>query len=99
MLSSDQKSNAKGSNANNNTDNDHLLPQFLSVTGSSNTTIAHQYLEMSGNNLQKAVGLFLEHGAGGMGGVGGSSKRSALAAAGPTFHHFSKTHAWDKQRP
>ncbi len=34
---------------------------FLSVTGETNTNVARQYLEMSGNNLELAVSLFLDH--------------------------------------
>ncbi|KAL7462170.1 hypothetical protein ACHAXS_002559 [Conticribra weissflogii] len=98
MSSSGHKSNAEGGNANNNTDDDHQLSQFLSVTGSSDATIARQYLEMSGNDLEMAVGLFLEHGAGGMGGAGGSGAGSASAAAGPAYHHSSEVRAPDQTR-
>mmetsp|Transcript_652 Transcript_652/g.1063 ORF Transcript_652/g.1063 Transcript_652/m.1063 type:complete len:712 (+) Transcript_652:88-2223(+) len=34
---------------------------FLSVTGETNASVARQYLEMSGNNLELAVSLFLDH--------------------------------------
>ena len=34
---------------------------FLSVTGETNASVAGQYLEMSGNNLELAVSLFLDH--------------------------------------
>ena len=37
---------------------------FLAVTGEANASIARQYLEMSGNNLELAVSLFLDHSAG-----------------------------------
>lgn len=81
-------------------DDDHQLSQFLSVTGSSDATIARQYLEMSGNNLEMAVGLFLEHGAGGMagGGGGGVGSASAAAGAGAAYHHASEVRAPDQTR-
>jgi len=93
-------SNDDSGNANNNMDDDHQLSQFLSVTGSSDATIARQYLEMSGNNLEMAVGLFLEHGAGGMagGGDGGVGSASAAAGAGAAYHHASEVRAPDQTR-
>ena len=37
--------------------------EFLAVTGETNAIVARQYLEMSGNNLETAVSLFLDHSA------------------------------------
>ena len=52
-------------------DNDSTISQFLSFTGSTDTNVATQYLEMSGNNLQMAVSLWMDHNGGGGGGGGG----------------------------
>lgn len=41
--------------------NDGLISQFLSVTGSSDATKASSYLEMGGNNLEMAVSLYMEN--------------------------------------
>eukprot|EP00586_Coscinodiscus_wailesii_P015768 CAMPEP_0172502894 /NCGR_PEP_ID=MMETSP1066-20121228/163848_1 /TAXON_ID=671091 /ORGANISM="Coscinodiscus wailesii, Strain CCMP2513" /LENGTH=106 /DNA_ID=CAMNT_0013278347 /DNA_START=275 /DNA_END=591 /DNA_ORIENTATION=+ len=40
---------------------DDLITQFLSVTGTDDTSRATSYLEMSGGNLETAVGLYMEH--------------------------------------
>ena len=51
-------------------DNDELVSQFLAFTGSADTDRAASYLEMSNGDLERAVGLYLEHqGGGGGGGV------------------------------
>ena len=52
--------------------NDEIVSQFLAFTGSADTAQAASYLEMSGGNLETAVGLYMEHQGGGGGGVGGS---------------------------
>ena len=46
------------SEANNN---DELISQFMAFTGTSDADKATSYLEMSGNDVETAVGLFLEH--------------------------------------
>mmetsp|Transcript_8012 Transcript_8012/g.15082 ORF Transcript_8012/g.15082 Transcript_8012/m.15082 type:complete len:504 (+) Transcript_8012:129-1640(+) len=43
------------------TGNDEAVSQFLSITGSADAAQAKSYLEMSGNDLQTAISLFLEH--------------------------------------
>ena len=40
---------------------DQFSSQFLAFTGSEDPNVARQYLEMSGNDLQLAVSLFLDH--------------------------------------
>jgi hypothetical protein len=45
----------------NDTDNDEAVSQFLSITGSADAAQAKSYLEMSGNDLQTAISLFLEY--------------------------------------
>lgn len=40
---------------------DELITQFLNVTGSDDPSRATSYLEMSGGNLETAVGLYMEH--------------------------------------
>lgn len=42
----------------------------MAFTGSADATQAQSYLEMSGNDLQTAVSLYLEHQGGGGGGIG-----------------------------
>jgi UBX domain-containing protein 7 len=49
-------------------DNDELVSQFLAFTGSADTDRAASYLEMSNGNLETAVGLFMEHQGGIVGG-------------------------------
>lgn len=41
---------------------DDQIATFLAFTGSEDSTVAQQYLELSGNNLEYAVQLFLESG-------------------------------------
>ena len=62
--------------------NDELVSQFLAVTGISDTERAASYLEMSGFNLETAVGLFMEHQAGGGGNAGGGAASAAAAGLG-----------------
>ena len=72
-----------------NNDNDSTISQFLSFTGSTDTNVATQYLEMSGNNLEMAVSLWMDHnggagaggGASGAGGGGGGSIMAESDAA------------------
>lgn len=45
--------------------NDEQISQFLAFTGSSDPSKALSYLEMSGNNVETAVGLYMEHEQGG----------------------------------
>lgn len=49
----------------NNEGNDELISQFMSFSGSADPTKAASYLEMSGNNVETAVGLYMEHEQGG----------------------------------
>jgi hypothetical protein len=51
--------------------NDEMVSQFMAFTGSEDAERAKVYLEMSGGNLETAVGLFMEHGGGGA--AGGSA--------------------------
>jgi hypothetical protein len=48
-----------------NDGNDELISQFMAFTGSADPAKAASYLEMSGNNVETAVGLFMEHEQGG----------------------------------
>lgn len=68
------------------TGNDELLSQFMAFTGSSDPAKAASYLEMSGNNVETAVGLYMEHehsSSGGFGGGGSSSNRDSGSASMP----------------
>lgn len=58
--------------------NDELVSQFMAFTGCDDATQASSYLEMSGNNVETAVGLYIEHGGGG--GGGGNSAAGAAAS-------------------
>lgn len=60
----------------NTNNNDEIVSQFLAFTGSADVDRAQSYLEMSGGNLETAVGLFMEHTA-----TGGGSSTDAAAAA------------------
>ena len=63
-------------------DNDELVSQWMAFTGSSDTARAASYLEMSGGDLETAVGLYMEHQGGGGGGSGGSGMGASSGAAG-----------------
>jgi UBX domain-containing protein 7 len=67
--------------ADNNGRNDELISQFMAFTGSADPAKAASYLEMSGNNVETAVGLFMEHEQGG-GDLGGGGVASAAAGLG-----------------
>jgi hypothetical protein len=72
------------SSSDGNNNKDELVSQFIAFTGSSDTERASMYLEMSGGNLETAVGLFMEHqgaGGGGAGGASSSSQQDPFAAA------------------
>jgi hypothetical protein len=61
--------------------NDELVSQFLAFTGSADVERAQSYLEMSGGNLETAVGLFMEHTA--TGGGPGVAASPTLAVRAP----------------
>jgi hypothetical protein len=58
-------------------DTDELVSQFMAFSGSSDVDAAKNYLEMSGNNVEIAVGLYMEHSGGGGGGAGGLGAAAA----------------------
>jgi UBX domain-containing protein 7 len=63
---------------------DEEVSHFMAVTGSADPDQAATYLEMSGGDLETAVGLFMEHnhgGGGGLGGLGGTANDADMAAA------------------
>jgi len=62
---------------------DDTISQFLAVTGSSDPSIATQYLEMSNNNLEMAISLFMDTGGGGAAASAGGA--SAAAGGGGGF--------------
>mmetsp|Transcript_59138 Transcript_59138/g.120550 ORF Transcript_59138/g.120550 Transcript_59138/m.120550 type:complete len:518 (+) Transcript_59138:302-1855(+) len=66
---------------------DEQVSQFMAFTGSSDANSASAYLEMSGGNLETAVGLYMEHngggGAGGRGVPGASASSSRDSFSGP----------------
>eukprot|EP00522_Entomoneis_paludosa_P013853 CAMPEP_0172447682 /NCGR_PEP_ID=MMETSP1065-20121228/6943_1 /TAXON_ID=265537 /ORGANISM="Amphiprora paludosa, Strain CCMP125" /LENGTH=522 /DNA_ID=CAMNT_0013199045 /DNA_START=144 /DNA_END=1712 /DNA_ORIENTATION=+ len=74
--------------------NDELIGQFLAVTGCSDPSTATNYIEMSGGNLETAVGLFMEHGAGGA----GASAGAAGAAGGGMGFEEDNIRAPDETR-
>jgi len=57
---------------------DEMVSQFMAFTGSADAERASMYLEMSGGNLETAVGLFMEH----QGGGGGPPSGSGAASGG-----------------
>eukprot|EP00985_Skeletonema_marinoi_P026691 scaffold20905_cov200-Skeletonema_marinoi.AAC.1 len=59
---------------------DDQLSQFLAFTGSADPNVARQYLEMSGNQLEMAVSLFMDHNNNG----GGSGVASVAGGMGPS---------------
>ena len=76
-------------------DNDELVSQWMAFTGSSDAARAASYLEMSGYDVETAVGLYMEHqggggdmggGGGGLGGGGGDAMGSGLGG-GPGGAH------------
>jgi hypothetical protein len=44
-----------------NADNDEAVSNFIAFTGCNNADVALSYLEMSGGDLETAVGLYVEH--------------------------------------
>ena len=58
---------------------DDSISQFLAFSGAVDAAVARQYLEMSGNNLETAVSLFMDHNAGGGGVAGGGVGRGAVS--------------------
>lgn len=60
---------------------DELVSQFMAFTGSSDVDVAKNYLEMSGNSVETAVGLFMEHNSGAAG-AGAAAPGSAASATG-----------------
>ena len=63
-------------------DSDELVSQFLAFTGSADTDRAASYLEMSGGDLETAVGLYMEHQGGGGGGAGSATAASSGGGGG-----------------
>lgn len=72
-------------------DSDELVSQFLAVTGSADVDRAQSYLEMSGNNLETAVGLFLEHTGAGVGGGDVAAAAGAAVGASPEIRAPDET--------
>ena len=63
------------------TSSDESVSQFLAITGSNDAGQAKSYLEMSGNDLQTAISLFLEHqGAGPSGGSASGGPDSMMGS-------------------
>jgi hypothetical protein len=67
--------------------------QFLTITASTDKALARRYLEMSGQNVEMAVTLFLESGGGfGFGGAGpaaAAEKKNAVVEEEPDFYSMS----------
>lgn len=61
---------------NDQTSSDEAVSQFLALTDSSDAAQARSYLEMSANDLQTAINLYLEHQGGGISSSAGGSSRS-----------------------
>ena len=59
--------------------NDEIISQFMAVTSCSDADKATSYLEMSGYNVETAVGLYMEHETGG----GGYAASGGQAATDP----------------
>ena len=55
--------------------NDEIVSQFMAFSGCSDASEAASYLEMSGGDLETAVGLYMEHKSGG--GAGASASAGA----------------------
>lgn len=62
--------------------NDEMISQFLAFTGSSDAEKAVSYLEMSGHNVETAVGLYMEHEQGNTGGGDRQTSRAGASSAG-----------------
>ena len=64
-------------------ENDELVSQWMAFTGSSDAARAASYLEMSGYDVETAVGLYMEHqGGGDTGGGGGGLGGGAAMGSG-----------------
>ena len=60
---------------------DELVSQFMAFSGCADTERAQSYLEMSGNNLEMAISLYMDHSGGGGTGVGAAEMDSDVAVA------------------
>jgi hypothetical protein len=65
------------------TSSDESVSQFLAITGSADAGQANSYLEMSGNDLQTAISLFLEHQAAGPSGGGALGGSDSMMGSAP----------------
>ena len=72
------------SSSNNNSNNisDEMVSEFMSFTGSADPERAASYIEMSGGDLQTAVGLYMEHETTAGGGGGGGNMASGSGGGG-----------------
>jgi UBX domain-containing protein 7 len=78
---------------------DELISQFMAFTGTSDTNQAISYLEMSGNDVETAVGLFLEHGAGNVSHISSTTNTSETATSSTSHHEMdSSGHARRNRR-
>jgi hypothetical protein len=64
------------------TGNDELVSSFMAFTSCSDPSRAASYLEMSGGDLQTAVGLYMEHEQGGNGAQVDAGSGRGVASAG-----------------
>ena len=62
------------------TSSDESVSQFLAITGSNDAGQAKSYLEMSGNDLQTAISLYLEHQGAGPRGGGASGGSDSMGS-------------------
>ncbi|ODQ81867.1 hypothetical protein BABINDRAFT_6506 [Babjeviella inositovora NRRL Y-12698] len=56
---------------------DEQIDTFLAITGSSDNSVAKQFLEMAGGDLETAIALFFEHGGAQVGGNGSTVSQTA----------------------
>ena len=80
--------------------NDEIISQFMAFTSCADADKAASYLEMSGNNVETAVGLYMEHetGGGGGGASGGRGNAASRASAADSMMMPDEIRAPDATR-
>lgn len=72
-------------------DSDELVSQFMAFSGCGDPERAQSYLEMSGNNLEMAISLYMDH----SGGAGGTAGTDGDAVAASEFADMADIRAPD----
>jgi hypothetical protein len=78
-------------------DSDELVSQLMAFSGCGDPERAQYYLEMSGNNLEMAISLYMDH-SGGAGASGGPGDSSAATTGASDYAGMADIRAPDATR-